>query len=110
MKITVNDRATEILAKIDEKPKKGIKCKNHPDTQATVYCSLCEQPFCEKCSTQHWRPNFINNVFTGSKEKFVKETLCEECAKKTNRSQVLSSCALLFLILSIIMFFIIGSI
>ena len=100
----------EILRNIENKPRKGVKCVNHRSVQAAVYCETCGEPLCNDCVIVNWRSNFINNVFMTSNEKFVKEIVCKDCAKRINKSQVIFSCGLLFLILSIIMAMIIGAV
>ena len=100
----------DILRNIENKPRKGIKCINHSSVQAAVYCENCGNPLCNNCVVINWRSNFINNIFMTSNDKFIEEIVCKDCAKKINKSQVILSCGLLFLVLSVVMAMIIGAV
>jgi hypothetical protein len=100
----------EILQSIERKPKKGIKCINHRKTQAIMYCENCGKPICSECMIINWRSNFVGAAFMAEKEKFVKDIVCNNCAKAINKGQTIFSLALLVLFLSIIMAMAIGAI
>ena len=76
-------------------------CINHPDIQGVRRCDRCYSWICSDCIEEGWHQTFLRG-FLAEKQRFEKEILCPNCARRISRLRLAGYSFFLVLIFGIL--------